>query len=96
MKYLIIFLFAFCVGCKEKKPPANDRLLLAKACAETIFTVVELAEKGQITQEQLHSVADPAQHSLDSLRKLMTQTEIDSLDEFRTKYVSGMLDRMNK
>ncbi len=71
----------------------ESKLDEAKKVAKTIFDYVEQAETKQITREQLDIKANPLQSHLDSLRLVLTATEIKELDSYRTRLVNEMIDR---
>ena len=88
------------VSCNEStnNKQANEaiemsKLVEAKKTAKQIFEFVEQAETNQITRKELDKKARPLQAHLDSLRIILTQTELTELDDYRTNLVSEMVDR---
>jgi len=70
-----------------------SRLKEAKSIAKQIFEFVEQADTKQISKKELDKKAEPLQSQLDSLRLILTTSEVTELDNYRTQLVSEMVDR---
>lgn len=97
---LMFVIISVTVSCNEStnNKQANEaiemsKLVEAKKTAKQIFEFVEQAETNQITRKELDKKARPLQAHLDSLRIILTQTELTELDDYRTNLVSEMVDR---
>lgn len=88
--YLLLLILS--ISCNKNKT-TSERLTLAKQMVTKIVSSVEYADTEAITKEELNKIAIPLQDKLDSLKIEMEQWELDSLDAYRTKIVSEMIDR---
>ena len=97
--FAIVSVMTSCNESKNKKQTIESnkveisKLEEAKNTAKQIFEFVEQAETKQITKKELDKKAKPLQAHLDSLRIILTSSEITELDDYRTQLVSEMVDR---